>query len=291
MPQKKKVIKKVIKNTKPKPPSKDSINVKVGLKDMLKLTCAGCAEDKKKKPRRKKRQPQTKEITDNNVSYVDSSGQPISNEIINNRSFSRSYIPQPFSRNSSIVGTSFNETSIMDKVIEKMSKLNNSNQSMNNSVLNQSTAAPAPPQVPKQAPARTQALSTIAPASPSVAPQSLNFNLASPIRPLGTTLTPLQASSYALNSVQHFAISSIRAATNSQEAIIKVFKGVSDDEQAEIKRAAQIVKDSYATEVGEGKTLGAQAMKFKRAFNTVYEGSMDKEEADRIGWQYYKLLP
>ena len=32
-------------------------------------------------------------------------------------------------------------------------------------------------------------------------------------------------------------------------------------------------------------------MKFKRAFNTVYEGKMDREEADRIGWQYYKLLP
>ena len=32
-------------------------------------------------------------------------------------------------------------------------------------------------------------------------------------------------------------------------------------------------------------------MKFKRAFNTVYEGRMDREEADRIGWQYYKLLP
>jgi hypothetical protein len=81
----------------------------------------------------------------------------------------------------------------MDKVIEKMSKLNTSNQSMNNTVLNQSTAAPAPPPVPR--PARTQALSTIAPASPSVAPQSLNFNLSSPVRPVG--LTPLQASSLA----------------------------------------------------------------------------------------------
>ena len=41
----------------------------------------------------------------------------------------------------------------MDRVMEKMSKLNATNQSMNNTVLNQSTAAPAPPQLPR--PART----------------------------------------------------------------------------------------------------------------------------------------
>jgi hypothetical protein len=288
MPQKKKVIKKDVKKavSKPKPPLKNSVNVKIGLDDLRKLTCASCAaEEKKKKPKRRKTKAQT--TTDNNVSYVDELGKPISNEIINNRSFSQSYIPQPFSRNSSVIGTSFNESTIMDKVIEKMSKLNATNQSMNNSVLNQSTAAPAPP---RPAPARTQALSTIAPASPSIAPQSLNFNLSSPVRPVGT-LTPLQASSLAMNTVQQFALSSMRAATTSQDAITKVFKGVSDDEQAEIKKAAQIVKDSYSSEVGEGKTLGAQAMKFKRAFNTVYEGRMDREEADRIGWQYYKLLP
>ena len=95
----------------------------------------------------------------------------------------------------------------------------------------------------------------------------------------------------AMNTVQQYAMSSMRAALNSQAALARIFKGVSDDEQAEIKKAAQIVKDSYSSEVGEGKTLGAQAMKFKRAFNTVYEGRMDREEADRIGWQYYKLLP
>jgi hypothetical protein len=179
----------------------------------------------------------------------------------------------------------------MEKVMDKMSKLNNTsnmslNQSTNNTSLNQSGAAPtrlAPPQLPRPA------LSTIAPVSPSVAPQSLNFNFSSPPRPVG--LTPIQASSMAMNTVQQFALSSMRAATTSQEAITKVFKGVSDDEQAEIKKAAQIVKDSYSTQVNEGKTLGAQAMKFKRAFNTVYDGRMDKEEADRIGWQYFKLLP
>jgi hypothetical protein len=109
----------------------------------------------------------------------------------------------------------------MDKVMEKMSKLNATNQSMNNSVLNQSTAAPAPPR-PAPAPARTQALSTIAPASPSVAPQSLNFDSTSPPRPIG--LTPLQASSVAMNTVQQYAMASMRAAVNSQEALKKYLK-------------------------------------------------------------------
>ena len=96
-------------------------------------------------------------------------------------------MPQPFGRDPTVIGTSFNESVIMDKVMEKMSKLNNTsnmslNQSTNNTLLNQSVTAPAPPQLPRQAPApaRTQTLSTIAPVSPSVAPQSLNFNFSSP---------------------------------------------------------------------------------------------------------------
>jgi hypothetical protein len=185
MPQKKKAIKKdvkkdvknvvknVIKNSKQQPLLKNSININIDLDD---------DDKKKKKPKRKKRQAQT--TTDNNVSYVDELGKPISNEIINNRSFSQSYIPQPFSRNSSVIGTSFNESAIMDRVMEKMSKLNATNQSMNNSVLNQSTAAPAPPQLPR--PARTTAPSTIAPASPTVA----SFNLSSIPRD-NLTLRPL----------------------------------------------------------------------------------------------------
>ncbi len=132
--------------------------------------------DKKKKPRRKKRQQKQANETTNNdaVSYVDEVGKPISNEYIN-KSFTGSYMPQPFSRNSTVIGTSFNESAIMDKVMEKMSKLNNTsnmNQSMNNTLLNQSGTAPprlAPPQLPRQA-----APSTIAPVSPSIAPQSLN---------------------------------------------------------------------------------------------------------------------
>ncbi len=64
-------------------------------------------------------------------------------------------MPQPFGRNSTVIGTSFNESAIMDKVMEKMSKLNNTsnmNQSMNNTSLNQSGTAPprlAPPTITK----------------------------------------------------------------------------------------------------------------------------------------------
>ena len=179
MPQKKgkkenkKVIKKVVVS-KNQPLLKNSINIKIDLDD---------DNDKKKKPRRKKRQQKQANETANNdaVSYVDEVGKPISNEYIN-KSFTGSYRPQPFSRNSTVIGTSFNESAIMDKVMEKMSKLNNTsnmslNQSTNNTSLNQSGIAPT--QLPRQVPAqaRTQALSTIAPASPSVAPQSLNFDL------------------------------------------------------------------------------------------------------------------
>ena len=226
MPQKKKAKKDVKKVTKPKPPLKSSVNVKIGIDDLRKLTCASCAaEEKKKKPKRRKRQPTQTTTDNNNVSYVDELGRPISNEIINNRSFSQTYKPQPFSRNSSVIGTTFNESTILDKVIEKMSKLNNSNQSMNNTVLNQSTAAPtpAPPQVPRPARAYPPP-STIAPASPSVAPQSLNFNLSSPVRPVG--LTPIQASSLAFNRIQQLGMDSGKAAEALEAAIAKLFLAI-----------------------------------------------------------------
>ena len=142
MPQKKKVVKKVIKNVK-QPLLKNSINIKIDLDD---------DNEKKKKPKRKRR-PQAKETTNNDVSYVDDVGKPISKEIIN-KSFTGSYMPQPFSRNSTVIGTSFNESAIMDRVMDKISKLNTSS----NSVLNQSGIAP--PQLPRPA-----APSTIAPVS------------------------------------------------------------------------------------------------------------------------------
>jgi hypothetical protein len=272
----KKVVKNVIKNSKQQPLLKNSINIKIDLDD---------DNEKKKKPKRKKRQPKQADETANNndvSSYVDEVGRPISNEIINNRSFNRSYMPQPFSRNSSVIGTSFNESTIIDKVAEKMSRLNTSNQSMNNTVLNQSTTAPTP--APTR-PARTNALSTIAPASPSIAPQSLNFDLSSRVG-----LTPLQASSMAMNSVQQYAMSSMRAAVNSQAALARIFKGVSDDEQAEIKQKVQTIKDNYKSAISLGSHAGAQFMKFSPYFKTIYDGGMIAKEAASIAWQYYQFI-
>jgi hypothetical protein len=284
MPQKKakkedkKVIKTVIKNVK-QPLLKNSINIKIDLDD---------DNDKKKKPKRKKRQQkQTKETANNDgVSYVDEVGRPISNDIIN-KSFTGSYRSQPFGRNSTIIGTSFNESAIMDRVMEKMSRLNNtSNQSMNNTLLNQSGTAPprlAPPQLPRQA-----APSTIAPVSPSIAPQSLNFNLSSPVRPLGSI--PMSASSVAMNAVQNYALSSMRAAVNSQEALQLLFAGIPENVQAEIKKAAQIAKDSYADKIKLGSHGGAQFQKFKPFFKAVYEqpdGGMTAKEVASVAWQYY----
>ena len=287
MPQKKtkKTVKKV---TKPKPPLKSSVNVKIGIDDLRKLTCASCAaEEKKKKPKRRKRQPTQTTTDNNNVSYVDELGRPISNEIINNRSFSQTYKPQPFSRNSSVIGTTFNESTILDKVIEKMSKLNNSNQSMNNTVLNQSTAAPTPA---RPAPARTNpAPSTIAPASPSIAPQSLNFNLSSPVRPVALGLMPLLASSMALNRVQQLGIDSGKASETLQEAIAKLFLGVEDMEQAEIKRATDFVRIDKYSELMKAPVGGARKGRLKTLFKETYTGKMYPEDAAELGYGYYKL--
>ena len=195
-------------------------------------------------------------------------------------------MPQPFSRNSTVIGTSFNESAIMDRVMEKMSKLNASNQSMNNSVLNQSTTAPAPPQLPRPARAFPPP-STIAPASPSVAPQSLNFNLSSPPRPVG--LTPLQASSMAMNRIQQLGIDSGKAATDTQEAIAKLFQGVEDLEQAEIKRATDYVRTAKYAELMKVPIGGARKGRFKTLFKETYTGTMYPEDAAELGYGYYKL--
>jgi hypothetical protein len=278
----KKVVKNVIKNSKQQPLLKNSINIKIDLDD---------DNEKKKKPKRKKRQPKQADETanKNNVSYVDESGIPISNEIINNRSFNRSYMPQPFSRNSTVIGTSFNESAIMDRVIEKMSKLNNSNQSMNNTALNQSTTVPAPPQLPRPARAFPPP-STIAPASPSVAPQSLNFNLSSPVRPVGLGLMPLLASSLAFNRVQQLGMDSGKAAETLQEAIAKLFLGVEDMEQAEIKRATDYVRIDKYSELMKVPVGGARKGRFKTLFKETYTGTMYPEDAAGLGYGYYKLV-
>ena len=287
MPQKKKKVIKKVKVSKNQPLLKNSINIKIDLED-----------DVKKKPKRKKRNRKSATETaaeNNDVSYVDEVGQPVSKEIIN-KSLNSSYF-QPFSRNSKVIGTSFNESAIMDKVMEKMSRLNTSsnsflNQSTNNNTsLNQSGAAPpqlsrpAPPQFPGPA------LSTIVPASPSVAPQSLNFNLSSPVRPVG--LSPLQASSLAMNRVQQYAMASGNAAINLQEAIARIFKGVPDMDQAEIKKTADEVRTtptSYA-DLMKAPFGGARASKFKSLFKAKYTGSIYPQDAADLGYAYYALMP
>ena len=172
-----------------------------------------------------------------------------------------------------------------------MSKLNNSNQSMNNTVLNQSTAAPTPAR-PAPAPARTNpAPSTIVPASPSIAPQSLNFNLSSPVRPVALGLMPLLASSMALNRVQQLGIDSGKAAGALEEAIAKLFLGVEDMEQAVIKKVSQkIVTTPKDDEDIMLVAAGAQRyQKFIKYFKKYYTGDMFPKDAAEIGYGYAKL--
>jgi hypothetical protein len=176
--------------------------------------------------------------------------------------------------------------------MEKMSRLNNTsnmslNQSTNNTSLNQSGTAPprlAPPQLPRPA------LSTIAPVSPSVAPQSLNFNLSSPVRPVG--LTPMQASSMALNPVQQYVLASQRAATISQDAIFKVFENVKDPmDQAEIKKTTVEVKNKHNADLMKAPIGGARASTFKRLFVAEYKGNMFPRDAAEVAYKYFVLLP
>ena len=75
MPQKKKNVIKKVKVSKNQPLLKNSINIKIDLED-----------DVKKKPKRKKRNRKSATETaaeNNDVSYVDEGGKPVSKEIIN----------------------------------------------------------------------------------------------------------------------------------------------------------------------------------------------------------------
>ncbi len=102
----------------------------------------------------------------------------------------------------------------------------------------------------------------------------------------------MQASSMAFNTVQQYAMSSARAAMNSQAALARTFKGVSDVDQAEIKQKVHEIRETPETmvDIRSGKNGGAQAMKLKRAFKVIYAGSMIAKEAATIAWQYYQLI-
>ena len=82
----------------------------------------------------------------------------------------------------------------------------------------------------------------------------------------------------------------MRAAVSSQEALAKIFRGVKDDDQAEIKQIVQTIKDNYKDAIRIGSHGGAQFMKFLPYFKTIYDGSMVVKEAASIAWQYYQFI-
>jgi hypothetical protein len=101
---------------------------------------------------------------------------------------------------------------------------------------------------------------------------------------------PMSASSMAMNTVQQYAMSSMRAAVNSQEALARIFKGVSDDEQEEIKQKVQTIKADYNNLIMLGAHGGAQFMKFRPYFQAAYKGSMLAKEAASIAWQAWQFI-
>ncbi len=93
-----------------------------------------------------------------------------------------------------------------------------------------------------------------------------------------------------MNTVQQYAMSSMRAAVNSQEILARIFKGVSKEDEAEIRDKIKIVKEKYNNLINLGAHGGAQAMKFKTYFKAIYAGSMIAKEAATIAWQAYQYL-
>ena len=87
----------------------------------------------------------------------------------------------------------------------------------------------------------------------------------------------------------------MRTAANTQEALRLLFKGIPENVEAEIKKAAQIAKDSYSDKINLGIHGGAQFQKFKPFFKAVYEkpdGGMTAKEVSSVAWQYYtNFLP
>ena len=83
------------------------------------------------------------------------------------------------------------------------------------------------------------------------------------------------------------------AAINLQEAIARIFKGVPDMDQAEIKKTADEVRTnpkSYA-DLMKVPFGGARASTFKRLFKAKYTGSMYPQDAADLGYAYYALMP
>ena len=81
-----------------------------------------------------------------------------------------------------------------------------------------------------------------------------------------------------------------RAATISQDAILKVFENVKDPiDQAEIKRTSVEVKNKYNEDLLSAAIGGARAKKFKMHFKKEYRGTMYPDDAANIGYDYYTI--
>ena len=82
----------------------------------------------------------------------------------------------------------------------------------------------------------------------------------------------------------------MRAAVNSQEALARIFKGVSKEDEAEIIQKIKIVKEKYNNLISLGVHGGAQFQKFKPYFKLIYAGSMLAKDAATIAWQAYQYV-
>ena len=116
--------------------------------------------------------------------------------------------------------------------------------------------------------------------------EALNFDLTS-----RAGLTPLQASSMAMNTVQQYAMSSMRSAMNTQAALARIFKGVSDIDQAEIKQKVHEIKGN-PEEVVDGLidicvfaigTLDVFEVDTNTAWNNILNANMAKETGVKPG--------
>jgi len=100
---------------------------------------------------------------------------------------------------------------------------------------------------------------------------------------------PLLASSLAFNRVQQLGMDSGKAAETLQEAIAKLFLGVEDMEQAEIKRVTDYVITEKYTDLMKIPIGGARKGRFKTMFKEKYRGKMYPEDAAELGYGYSKL--
>jgi hypothetical protein len=232
-------------------------------------------------------------------------------------------MPQPFGKNSTVIGTSFNESAIMDRVMEKMSKLNatsNMNQSMNNNTsLNQSVSTPqrparriAPPQLIRPTPTPTPRLllkprptpsaiqfSTVpmqflSPAPSSLEPPQLPRQAApSTIAPASPSveafnllsLAPEPARSQIEPVSEEFISASSRAAEMSKEELLKIFGNMSTNDMDVIINTTFRVGP-----ILKGKNKSGQSSSFISKFKEIYQGGIGQQTAASKAWKFYRQI-